>query len=148
MSNWALNRLCVGGTPDMINAFLDACNVDGKFCFAGIVPEPQYENPSDWYEWRFDNWGTKEDIDGDITLVKESPFSRVYTFNTAWAGPYEWLRAVAKKFPELKLHMYSADPSMDWHTECMCRNGKLYMYRDTFENNIDYWEKYDAVFQF
>ena len=79
MPNWALNRLCVGGTPDIINAFLDACNVDGKFCFAGIVPEPEYENDNDWYEWRHDYWGTKWDIDGDITLVKETPFSHLVT---------------------------------------------------------------------
>ena len=147
MPNWAMNRLYVSGNAVFIQNFYNSCLVNGKFCFSGIVPEPEYKHPDEFLLWRYDNWGTKWDIDGDIDLVEETAGSRTFVFNTAWAGPYEWLKAVAKKFPELTFRMYSTDPSMDWHTECMGRSGKLYILRDTYENNEKFWENNNAFFR-
>jgi hypothetical protein len=53
-----------------------------------------------WYDWRLAYWGTKWDLDQDCRL-KELRSRLVYSFETAWAPPLEWLEVVAEKFPSL-----------------------------------------------
>jgi hypothetical protein len=146
MPNWALNELHVSGSAEDVKAFIEANTTDGVFKFATLVPEPRYDNDTDWYDWRIENWGTKWDLeDGDVGINFHSA-GAVITFQTAWAYPLEWLNFVANKFRNLYFYHYSADPSMDWHVELDCEpeftEGKRNMVeskRGPFLENARFW---------
>jgi hypothetical protein len=140
MPNWALNRFYIVGDEAVIQRFENLCTIDGQFSFKGVKPEPDYADDQEWYDWRLENWGTKWDLDGDITLMEKKDNYRFYTFNTAWDGPYAWLEECARKFPMLTFKMYSCDPSMNWHSENITAGRKVYCFSDTYQNQEKFWE--------
>jgi len=54
----------------------------------------------DWYDWRCSNWGTKWEVDC-LSVPFYNYRSIIYIFHSAWCPPVEWLKAVAKKYPNL-----------------------------------------------
>jgi hypothetical protein len=95
MPNWCMNKLTVSHpNKDMVDRFEKAYNL-GKAC-SDFVPEPNYINDDEWYNWRVCNWGTKWDIGADIGTDKEERYGLKATrvanevscsFDSAWAPP-------------------------------------------------------------
>ena len=76
----------------------------------GRSPEkPNGDNPN-WYDWCWNNWGTKWDVDCDFTLI--NPFRMEFDFNSAWAPPIPWLKQVGSLFPNLFLCLTYHEPGM------------------------------------
>ena len=66
-----------------------------------------------WYDWAYDNWGTKWDLASEeITTIFE-PTSLNYKFDTAWNPPYGIYRELVKQFPKLKMHWRYEEEGME-----------------------------------
>ena len=79
---------------------------------------------SNWYEWQHDKWGVK--WGASESLVEEkSTTTCVYTFQTPWGTPINWLNYLAKQYPAFNFIHKCADPSMDFHNEYFFENGEL-----------------------
>ena len=92
----------------------------------------------DWYDWQYENWGVKWGA-CDSMLYEVDSITCLYTFNTPWGSPTNWLLYLAKLYPEFKFHHKCSDPAMDFHTEHIFRNGEL---ERTIEMSFQ-----DAVYQ-
>ena len=76
-----------------------------------MIGEPQNGGGMpDWYNWRVDNWGTKWDA-GEAGF-EASPGGRLYTFETAWGPPAEWVQKASAVHPELELTIEYDEPGM------------------------------------
>lgn len=98
MPNWCENSLYIESTPEDIAA-IKAAILNGDGDEQGLLnyfrPEPQHEDAGDaalpsWYSWRVENWGTKWEVDAEITGETET--SIYICFDSAWAPPVEALR--------------------------------------------------------
>tara|TARA_Y100001963_G_scaffold131404_1_gene188720 strand:+ start:2223 stop:2696 length:474 start_codon:yes stop_codon:yes gene_type:complete len=114
MPNHTANKLTVNGPSDAVTRFkLENAGDEEFLSFENVSPTPSEmlgDNAikdglmPDWYTWRVDNWGTKWDAydtgewEGDTI-----------TFFSAWSPPIEWLREVAKKYPDLAFTLDYAD---------------------------------------
>ena len=58
-------------------------------------------NPSEsgWYSWCLKHWGTKWDCYEES--VEHHERYTVYSFDTAWSPPVDWIKNVSKKFPHI-----------------------------------------------
>jgi hypothetical protein len=89
-------------------------DIEGKLEFEKKIEElKQKYGYTDWYNWRVDNWGTKWDVAETYILDDEDEFFSVQ-YNTAWAPNIEWVRYVAKQFPELTFTLSFTEPGMGY----------------------------------
>jgi hypothetical protein len=58
---------------------------------------------NNWYDWRYENWGTKWNADEVIINDNE------ITFNTAWCNPMALLVALSRKYPNIQFNIIFAD---------------------------------------
>jgi len=75
------------------------------------------EHPSGhWYEWNAEHWGTKWDVDPDITAMSYPDVMRVsITFESAWAPPTPVIAAIAEQYPMLRIkHDFSEEGASFW----------------------------------
>ena len=66
---------------------------------------------SNWYDWAFANWGTKWHVDHEYTQVTAAADGLEFIFYTAWGPPEQWLRTVARMFPDLRFVLHWHDPN-------------------------------------
>jgi len=126
MPNWIYNRLVVHTThPELkskLGALADAktqspLNQDQAF-FSLFFPRP--ENVEDWYTWSIANWGTKWDVDADVTRTesKNDADGFLILFNSAWDAPKEFLFQLADRFnqdghhTEIELHFFCLEEAV------------------------------------
>jgi hypothetical protein len=73
----------------------------------------------DGYHWSIRYWGTKWDVYGQINVSgldlfenadPDNEIELVYSFDTAWSPPINWLVKVAKDFPENKFELRYYEP--------------------------------------
>ena len=83
-----------------------------------------------WYEWCSDNWGTKWDVDCDLTIINK--YRMEFEFNSAWAPPIPWLEIVGRLFPNLFLCLTYDEPGACFRG-CACGTGEI----------IDKYEEYE-----
>lgn len=98
MPNWCENSLYIEAPAEEIAA-IKAAILNGDGDEQGLLnyfcPEPQHEDvegavlPS-WYSWRTNNWGTKWEVDAEITGETET--SLYICFQSAWSPPVEALQ--------------------------------------------------------
>lgn len=85
-------------------------DTEGKLEFEKKIEElKQKYGHTDWYDWRVDKWGTKWDACETYILDDEDEFLSV-EYNTAWSPNIEWLKTIAKQFPELKFTLWFEEP--------------------------------------
>ena len=98
MPNWCDNSLYIEAPADEIAA-IKAAILKGEQTEQGLLnyfcPEPQHEIAEDemipaWYSWRTNNWGTKWEVDAQITGETET--SLYIHFQSAWSPPIEALQ--------------------------------------------------------
>lgn len=89
-------------------------DVEGKLEFEKYINELQEKyGYTDWYNWRVDKWGTKWDVAESYILDNEDEFFSI-EYNTAWGPNIEWVRYVAKQFPELTFTLSFEEPGMNF----------------------------------
>lgn len=82
---------------------------EGPKTQAMIANEAEYGYGS-WYDWCFENWGTKWDIDpSEITITSENSLHVALRFETAWAPPRPLVLFLSTMFPECEFTLSNAN---------------------------------------
>ena len=120
----------------------------GTIDFNKVIPEPEYKNNTDWYDWRIQNWGTKWNA---YEYVKTGNENELY-FLTAWSAPKEIYESLTKKFPNLTIEVDYADENMVYNCGKMVfENGEMVAELKTQDSRYSVklakqiWEKYDKL---
>ena len=127
MPNWCSNTLQISGDKEQLELFKQksitksGMDVD-IFLMNGCIPMPQelaicedmtpeqkaeriakygYDN---WYDWRFENWGTR--TDAHDSEIQEDENGLTISFETAWSPAIPYIKQVAIMFPDLIFDLY------------------------------------------
>lgn len=95
MPNWTTNRATITGPEPVITEIKQILESDCCGLLNWMVPQPRFENDSDWYNWNVNNWGTKWDIT-DVYIDDHEPDSITFAFSSAWAPPVDAFRTWAQ----------------------------------------------------
>lgn len=149
MPNWCYNTLQVRGKRQSVNMFkARASNYAEKtaLSLAKLYPEPDYKKirvkttfPSvskrkyakkseAWWDWRVQNWGTKWDVEAGVAYEKEYKNGNklvVYTFDSAWSPPVEWLHKISADFPDLKFKLSYEEEGMGFKGNTTAIGGQV-----------------------
>jgi hypothetical protein len=121
MPNWCSNKLTVTGDAADVNQFIaDNKEPNGKsdltFEYVVPVPDPIKNDPSksgrSHVDWANNNWGTKWDV--DATVERDGDTCAVYTFDSAWSPPVEWVHAASAKYPSITFRLWYAEGGVDF----------------------------------
>ena len=126
MPNWCYNRLQVFGGKDEIEKFKKSVKTkDTDLSLDKILPTPKKLLDGDgWYDWRCDNWGTKWDIDAELTDYDDEFLC--YEFDSAWSPPIDaFITASKKKHKNLEFNLKYEEPGMCFMGVYKCENGKV-----------------------
>lgn len=105
---------------------------------------------SNWYDWQNDKWGVKWGASESL-CENVSDNSCIYTFQTPWGTPINWLMYLSQAYPTFNFLHKCADPSMDFHNEYYFENGELieefnYTFEQAIEDGnwggMEEWEEY------
>ena len=129
MPNWCENKLIVfADNSNDLEKFKDKMkgNLD-RFLWS-FHPMPRalegtrapQDNPN-WYDWCHENWGTKWDV--EITIETKDENHVELSFDSAWAPPINWLKKVAKDYPDLNFSLKYNEPGMGFYGKVIARNG-------------------------
>lgn len=99
---------------------------------------------SNWYDWRVANWGTKWEVSEENCTLETVDGALVYTFDTAWSPPGDWLDKVSKLFPSLEFSIRYSDEGGGFYGRTTGKDGEW----DVEEfGEGEYYEKFDEAFQ-
>ena len=124
MPNWCSNRVFIDGSQEELDRFDDYVGTDkARFQLNKIIPMPENIYQGDlgekekrkygdknWYDWSYQNWGTKWEIDPlSIEIEDSGPDLVTYSFETAWGPPFHVYNHLVKEFPKLNIEWYHRD---------------------------------------
>jgi hypothetical protein len=127
MPNWCSNTLQISGDKEQLELFKQKSIIKSGmdvdiFLMNGCIPMPQelaicedmtpeqkaeriakygYDN---WYDWRFENWGTR--TDAHDSEIQEDENGLTISFETAWSPAIPYIKQVAIMFPDLIFDLY------------------------------------------
>ena len=106
MPNWCLNTIVVSSAD--LSKFKTWLG-DGKALLSKIIPTPEAlladNGYGGLYDWRCEKWGTKWDVDADITVCSDTEVN--FSFDSAWGPPTAAMQAMGALFPSLSIrHAY------------------------------------------
>jgi hypothetical protein len=127
MPNWCSNTLQISGNKEQLELFKQKSIIKSGmdvdiFVMDGCVPMPEelnimkdiseeelsirkakygYDN---WYDWRFENWGSKWDAQEPYITEEEELLT--INFDTAWSPAIPYVKQVAKMYPDLIFDLY------------------------------------------
>jgi hypothetical protein len=127
MPNWCSNTLQISGDKEQLEMFKQKSIIKSGmdvdiFVMDGCVPMPEelnimkdiseeelsirkakygYDN---WYDWRFENWGSKWDAQEPYITEEEELLT--INFDTAWSPAIPYIKQVAKMYPDLIFDLY------------------------------------------
>lgn len=127
MPNWCMNELTVFGNKDDVETLINNMKYfDTEFSLEKIAPEPDVVE--DWHQWRLENWGTKWDVEAQITesgfIVGTTSKYAKFVFDSAWNPPTAAIEELARKFPALSFHLAYDEPGMDFSGVIYWSDGK------------------------
>jgi hypothetical protein len=110
MPNWCSNVVVISHVEpsklDVIrNAVKAAAANRGEYFFNGLVPRPLSE-AENWYNWNGSNWGTKWDVEPQIT--EDNGDSITLSFDTAWAPPIEFYNEMVNRDYMIRAFYYES----------------------------------------
>ncbi len=122
MPNWIRNEVSFNGSEEDIKVLLDSIlinkgddsTVDSseyKVTFNKVIPRPQSED-SNWYDWNCANWGTK--WDACYCNIEDDNYNTII-FETAWATPYKFFKALSEQNPRVKIDVRYADEDFGYN---------------------------------
>lgn len=146
MLNWCYNELHVTGTENDVVNFFQASAMEEEqiedityitelsqipFFMMGTVPRPE-EQKENWYDWNTSNWGTKWDMEtASIEYYdqhRETVWTIVVSFETAWSPPIEWIVAVSELYPNMVF-------GITYKEECMGAEGVFAVHNSVILQN-------------
>jgi hypothetical protein len=162
MPNWCSNVLTVTGPKKDLATFKKKVRGRGDVadlspaerkkqpvkCFSlhSTVPKPKSLGDG-WYEWCLANWGTKWDVDADLT--ENDPERLEYVFDSAWAPPTSWVIATSKQFPTLSFRLWYAEGGCDFAGVVTAQNGDYSdESKDFVEAHIEEYGQYNACCEY
>ena len=127
MPNWCSNTLQISGNKEQLEMFKQKSIIKSGmdvdiFVMDGCVPMPKelaicegltpeqiverrlkygYDN---WYDWCFENWGSKWDAHESYITEEENDLT--IEFDTAWSPAIPYIKQVAKMYPDLIFDLY------------------------------------------
>ncbi len=78
-----------------------------------------------WYNWSIDNWGTKWNVEDEVTVIEIDDNKYKITFYTAWSCPTGILNEFSKMCDDGELDWLYYDEDYDGHFFVTKENGKL-----------------------
>jgi hypothetical protein len=146
----------------------DAQFDDIRFTFDGVLPMPkeldikraypkdkteeEHEKANiekygyaDWYDWRWDNWGTKWDAYDCYVNELLKDYCSI-SFDTAWSPPIPYYLALSKKYPLLKIEIEYSEPGMDFAGRQSYFDGELIDDVEMTYSEYEYLEDYPSWF--
>lgn len=127
MPNWCSNTLQISGCPKQLDEFksksiiksgmdVNIFVMDGLITMPkelaiveDITPEQKAERVAkygydNWFDWRFENWGTR--TDAHDSEIQEDENGLTIDFTTAWSPVIPYIKQVAKMYPDLIFDLY------------------------------------------
>ena len=127
MPNWCSNTLQISGDKEQLEMFKQKSIIKSGmdvdiFVMDGCITMPEelnimkdiseeelsirkakygYDN---WYDWRFENWGSKWDAQEPYITEEEELLT--IEFDTAWSPAIPYVKQVAKMYPDLIFDLY------------------------------------------
>jgi len=119
MPNWVDNRLAISGAKsdiENVRARLESNIEEGRFLWNIVHPKAEemadYEmvigtggksmsDPTGWYMWNIQHWGTKWDV--SELIIEGDEDEVIYNFNTAWSPPTNAMTSLSEQFPDLEI---------------------------------------------
>jgi hypothetical protein len=127
MPNWCSNTLQISGDKEQLELFKQKSIIKSGmdvdiFVMDGCITMPEelnimkdiseeelsirkakygYDN---WYDWRFENWGSKWDAQEPYITEEEELLT--INFDTAWSPAIPYVKQVAKMYPDLIFDLY------------------------------------------
>jgi hypothetical protein len=151
MPNWCFNTLKVRGKKHAVDNFKiaakdDTINPATDLSLAKLYPEPDYKKVKvkatfpgitkrkyarkgeEWWDWRVQHWGTKWEIEASIGQEKEYKNGSkllIYSFDSAWSPPIEWLNKISADYPELKFELYYEEEGVGFKGKTTAIGGRV-----------------------
>lgn len=123
MPNWCSNRARITGPAPVIKEIVEVLNQENPELLNWMVPQPRFENDSDWYDWNINNWGTKWDVT-DVYFEQPADEDEIeFSFCTAWGPPIEAFQTWAQADGRVQFTLEYWEPgvgfvgSADWDGE-------------------------------
>lgn len=124
MPNWCSNHLKVTGDEAALDAFLQATtDEEGNFQFCHLAPIDEAKTPS-MFGPGHDTWGTKWDLESDVTFDRTDPTTAVAMFDTAWSPPIAWLETASTLHPTLTFALGYDESGVDFSGMTVMRGGE------------------------
>lgn len=116
MPNWCSNMVEVSATEKEIKRLKKAIDQGNKAkaekgLLNALVPQPKFENDSDWYDWNVSNWGTKWEV-SMVSVNDEDKTSLALTFDTAWGPAVQAFQTWAEADPDRDFTYKYFEPGM------------------------------------
>lgn len=150
MPNWCGNTLRVEGPAKTVEAMLEkGAAKDTALSFESFFPTPkdllgnQTSDPSlimsnmhtapadpkddDWYSWRVRNWGTKWDVEWEMTDEEIFNGNKLVVLrgDSAWGPPLNGILNLSRLFPEISFSIRYAEPGMMFRGQFDAQNGEV-----------------------
>ena len=151
MANYCFNKLTIRGDTKQLIEFKDKVRGQDEEVleFKNTIPTPpeldQTESPSnlpktkqldmilkyghpDWYSWQIANWGCKwgpytDSSSLDTNMYKNGKGKLVYSYDTPWSPPTQWIINTSKLFPTLKFENWCHEPGEGFKGTQIIMNG-------------------------
>lgn len=124
MPNWCNNFLTIDApTKELLQEFWSKVDGEEPFSFYYWFPIPE-EQLDNWFEWSYENWGTKWDV--DCPHIQDKSDTKIsIRFNTAWSPPRAFLLKVSKDYPQLKFTLSYDEIGMDYFGFYEIQDGEI-----------------------
>lgn len=182
MPNWCQNTLLIKGDQEEVARLLEHVKgPDTELSLNKIITIPEElksaSSPernedvaaerikkygaSDWYSFSVSNWGTKWDVEAQITHddglfplgynkynVPEKRFVQ-FTFDSAWSPPIPAIQMLAKQFPKVNIYHSWDETGCDFSGYSMYSGGELVEQQewDSLENMRQYIQPDEDIFE-
>lgn len=111
MPNYCQNRATITGPNRVIDKIKSILESENGCLLNYMVPEPVYENDTDWYDWRVNNWGCKWSICNPQIIDDEST-EITFEFETAWGPCVEAFHTWAAKQEGVEFSLEYFEPGV------------------------------------
>ena len=98
MPNWCQNVVTFSHiNPSKIDAIRRAIDNEQKLdeSFLNVLVPRPIEESENWYNWNVQNWGTKWDV--NVEISEDTGESITLVFDSAWAPPIEFYNAMVER---------------------------------------------------
>jgi len=112
MPNWCSGRATINGPAPVIAEITNILNDPDGDLLNWMVPQPNFEKDSDWYDWNIANWGCKWPI-SDIYFENQAEEDSIeFSFCSAWAPPVDAFRTWAELDGRVQFNLEYWEPGV------------------------------------